>query len=162
MEWGIRAARPHEHQRLTELTLLSKDHWGFGREQIEAWREELTITPAYLAAHTVCCICLGEEIAGYYACIHLNTREVCLDNLFVHPDWIGQGLGARLMDACLKQMHTEGYQRIRLESEPQAVGFYQKFGFRTYGHKASSIPGRNLPLMALAFEREADSPGDSL
>ena len=54
MSVEIRAARPDEAQRLTEIACRSKAHWGYSSAQIEYWREKfLTVTAEYIRAHSV-------------------------------------------------------------------------------------------------------------
>ena len=51
-------AHPSDHALLTQLTLDSKAHRGYGAPQIDAWREELTITAAQ--------ICSGRTASIFY------------------------------------------------------------------------------------------------
>ena len=38
-------AAPYDAEKLTEIALKSKAFWGYSDEQIESWREDLTVTP---------------------------------------------------------------------------------------------------------------------
>lgn len=142
-------AYPSEAAVLTELTLASKNHWGYGMDQIEAWTEELTITEKYIQGNTVYKLTKGKHIIGYYSYFEYQEKEVELDNLFVLPSEIGHGYGRLLLEHFLKMITKEGVKKVRLFSEPKTEAFYQKFGFKTVGKKESSIPNRFLPIMEM-------------
>lgn len=44
IEMKIEKVIVEDAQRLTALTIRSKSHWNYTKEQIESWREELKIT----------------------------------------------------------------------------------------------------------------------
>ncbi|TNE68216.1 MAG: N-acetyltransferase [Bacteroidetes bacterium] len=143
----IRPAKPADAETLTVITRRSKAHWGYSPEQLEDWADELTISPAYIRQHTVFCGLLDENVVAYYS-LHGPEGERCkLENLFVLPEYIGRGLGARLLEHATAQAATLQASILWLESDPHATGFYQKNGFVPVGQKPSSIPGRFLPVM---------------
>ncbi|MBT5099546.1 MAG: GNAT family N-acetyltransferase [Polaribacter sp.] len=41
------------------------------------------------------------------------------------------------------------YNRLKVLSDPNAAGFYKKYGFKVISQKQSSIAGRLLPEMEL-------------
>jgi RimJ/RimL family protein N-acetyltransferase len=56
----------------------------------------------------------------------------------VHPDYRGQGIGARLLTAVLHKTRHVGLERIELEvfaSNTRARHLYEKYGFVVEGHK---------------------------
>lgn len=132
---------------LTELTMRSKAHWGYSGQQMETWREELTITQDYLSKQPAFVLIDGEEIRGYYSFEVISKTKVELDNLFVDPDFIGNGLGKLLISDFLIRMEEMGMEEIVLDADPNAETFYSKYGFQVVGKLGSSIPGRYLPVM---------------
>lgn len=55
---------------------------------------------------------------------------------YVRREWIGQGLAAQLMAACLRQAEQAGCDVIWLdvwEHNPRAIAFYRKWGFEQAG-----------------------------
>ncbi|MGB3777021.1 MAG: GNAT family N-acetyltransferase [Tunicatimonas sp.] len=143
----ITPAHPSDHVALTQLTLDSKAHWGYGAAQIEAWREELTITAEQIATGNVYQLRHYEHIVGYYAYRALADKTVELSNLFVAPTHIGKGVGRTLLHNFLERVATEGFRRITLNADPNAEGFYARHGFAVVGQEPSSIPERCLPVM---------------
>jgi len=90
---------------------------------------------------------LNESIVGYYAYFYTNISIVKLDNLFVHPDYIGKGYGKILFLDFMERVSKEKATKVTLDSEPNAEEFYRKFGFEAVGQLATSIPGRYMPIM---------------
>lgn len=148
----IRDATLVEAPLLTELTLLSKDYWGYGPAQMAKWKEELTITPDYIDKNRVMVLEIeGPGIIGYYSVLQQSNTKWLLDNLFVLPQYIGQGYGRSLLEDCIATAKSSLVQKLTLESEPQAEAFYKQFGFKTISSSPSSIPDRHLPIMELSL-----------
>jgi N-acetylglutamate synthase-like GNAT family acetyltransferase len=57
----------------------------------------------------------------------MSTDLLMITWVAVHPDHRGQGLGTRLLDVCLKEVHRRNKPVLLATSVP---GFYTKCGFR--------------------------------
>jgi ribosomal protein S18 acetylase RimI-like enzyme len=79
-----------------------------------------------------------------YAKLHAGTpdagvtgaKPIELVRLYVLPEGIGQGIGARLMTECLETATRQGFETLWLgvwEHNPRAIGFYRKWGFEEVG-----------------------------
>ena len=145
----IKAANTSDAQQLTTLTLASKSFWGYTSDQIKAWTSDLTITTEYIRNHQVIKLENDLKILGYYSTYEISSTQIKLDNLFIHPSYIGKGLGKMLLKHCIQTAKQKGVLSIELDADPHAESFYQHFGFTTIDQIATSIPGRFLPVMAL-------------
>jgi ribosomal protein S18 acetylase RimI-like enzyme len=86
---------------------------------------------------------IDEKPAGYAKIILDNTepgitaeRPIELSRLYSHQEFLGQGVGQNLMDACFKRARDEGRDVMWLgvwEYNPRAQRFYEKNGFRIVG-----------------------------
>ena len=68
-----------------------------------------------------------------------------LEMLFVAPQYIGQGIGSKLIEYGI-----EKYQINEVtvnEQNPKAVGFYEHLGFKTYKRTATDEQERPYPLL---------------
>lgn len=154
---AIRPARPGEAGALTELVLRSKAHWGYGRDFMGRVRPLLTVTPAMIAKRPVVVLEDGALVAGLYALSDLdegpaagNGATAELDLLFVDPGHLGRGHGQRLFAHACDAARTAGAARLVVESDPNAVGFYERMGMARTGGRASPVEvGRVLPVLAL-------------
>lgn len=60
----------------------------------------------------------------------------------VHPDYRGQGIGERLLAACIAKARTRGITRIELEARSDnqpAIGLYRKLGFVDEARKRNAM-----------------------
>ena len=146
-------AKPHDAKEITALTMRSKEHWNYGKDQIEAWREDLTISSAYIEENQVYTLVENEKLIGFYAYDSLNEFEVQLNFLFVDPIYIGKGYGKKIMQDFLHRMVKSTYKKVKLDADPNAIAFYKRLGFTVTGRKESSLKGRYLPIMELGLDK---------
>src|SRR5262249_48148305 len=108
-------------------------------------RDELTIRPPDLARMRVR-VAADPGIVGFHA-----VAGDSLESMFVAPAAMGHGVGAALFaDACAVA-RAAGIDVLRIESDPNATGFYERRGARRMGDAPSlSISDRVLPLYAIA------------
>ncbi|MBL1224546.1 GNAT family N-acetyltransferase [Enterococcus sp. BWR-S5] len=158
----IRKALPREANLLTILTKRSKQHWGYPENYMDAWAEDLTIHEQYIEMNTVFVFEDEGEILGYVSFIQENKdleigshRFVVsgsLDNLFIEPDYIGQGLGQQLVEFLIAWCVREHATSFYLVADPHAKGFYEKLGFLLVGEQETQIPNRSLPIFLFKGE----------
>lgn len=146
---NITKADNTDADKLTALTIRSKSYWDYGTEQIEKWRNVLTITTEYIENNEVYLLIDNGQLIGYYSFFKESEKAIKLDNLFVDPPFIGKGYGKKLMDDFYLRIKKAGYEKIVLDSDPHAEEFYKKLGFRVVGKLETSIKNRFLPIMEL-------------
>lgn len=134
---------------LTELCIKSKNYWGYGKELIDSWREELTITEEYIQKNKVFKSVENELIIGFYAYSSESETTIKLDFLFIDPDHIRKGIGSSLFNHFLKEIKGKGVTSVVLDADPNAEKFYANLGFKVIGQLPSSIKNRFLPIMEL-------------
>jgi ribosomal protein S18 acetylase RimI-like enzyme len=86
-----------------------------------------------------------------------GERPVELNRIYLETQWIGRGVGARLMDACLEMAAAAGYKVMWLgvwEHNRRAIDFYHKWGFTEVGAHAFVLAGEEMKdiLMERALE----------
>jgi len=145
----IEKANINDNEILTEITKRSKAYWGYSEEQILKWNDNLTISKDYIENNYAFKLLSDNKIIGYYSYIITEKKNVKLDNLFVLPEYIGQGFGKYLINDFLKRMRNEKFEKIILDSEPNAEEFYLKIGFKKIGEFETSIKNRFMPIMEM-------------
>lgn len=145
----IEKAHISDADDLTALTIRSKSHWNYSLEQIELWKDDLTVTESFLLENQVFKLMHNSQLVGYYAFFSLKSAEAKLDSLFVEPDFIGQGYGKVLMNDFLDRVKAQGYKRIVLDADPNVEPFYTHFGFVVIGKLKTAVKNRFLPIMEL-------------
>lgn len=148
----IQKANIEDAPLLTKLTIASKAYWGYSTELMEIWQNDLTITEEDILKNEVYILKNGICSLGYYSILKLDDNSILLDNLFVSPNFIGNGCGKLLISDCIEKAKDNNVKRIILDSDPNAKLFYASFGFVEYNQVNTIIEGRNLPQMELIIE----------
>jgi GNAT superfamily N-acetyltransferase len=147
----IRPAAPSDAEVLTALALAGKGHWGYPEPWLEAWRELLTITPDYLAAHVVSC---AEDatgrVVGFYA-LERDGGRCRLEHLWLAPSLIGCGLGLQLFEHAVQTARALGAAELLIEADPNAEGFYLHMGAQRVGETVSRLTGEERVLPQLRY-----------
>lgn len=72
-----------------------------------------------------------------------------VEMLFLDPRWRGQGIGTRLLDHARE---LRGALTVDVnEHNPQAHGFYRRYGFTDVGRSPLDGQGRPFPLIHMAL-----------
>lgn len=145
----IEEAQKKDAEAFTELTLRSMNYWNYGAEQIEKWRDKLTISSKHINENQIYKLLVAEDLVGFYSYKEEKNYVAKLNYLFVEPKCIGSGYGKTLMNDFLNRLKKEKYEKVVLDSDPNAEKFYQYFGFKTIGKLETSIKDRFLAIMEM-------------
>ena len=70
-----------------------------------------------------------------------------LDDLFVDPDWMRQGIATLLVHDAMAAARRRAIPRIEVTANPHAFAFYDHVGFRPAGEVATTFgPGQRMTL----------------
>jgi len=144
---NIRNAYLHEASYLSDLSVRSKAYWGYSDDFMEACREDLTVSPEYIASSLVFVLEEGDAIKGFMG---LEQEGDCclLKDLFIEPEAIGKGYGRVLWGYLIKAAKDLGVRKVTIHSEPYAENFYLLMGAKRIGEIESTVfQGRKLPLL---------------
>lgn len=153
LEMNIEKTTRKDAQDLTELTIRSKSYWNYGEKQIQAWRDELTITEQYINENQVYKLVCEGSLIGFYAYKAESETDIKLNFLFVEPKYIGKGFGKSLMIDFLNRIGHSEFKRVLVDADPNAEQFYSRLGFRVIGKLKSAIKDRFLPIMELELKQ---------
>lgn len=145
----IEKAIIEDANELTELTILSKSYWDYSEQQIEDWKNDLTITEGYILEKDTFKLINENKIIGYYSFFKTNNSDLKLDNLFVAPIYIGKGIGKKLVIDFFKRILIIEFEKVILDADPNVEKFYLDFGFNVIGKLETSIKNRYLPIMEI-------------
>ncbi|MGG6229300.1 GNAT family N-acetyltransferase [Tenacibaculum sp. SDUM215027] len=144
-------AQTQDANLLTEIALSSKAHWGYSKDQIKKWKNELTVTSKMFNDWNVYKYVIDNKIAGFYILNRANIRTSFLEFLFVSPNFINQGIGSKLLEHAKDYCRRGSCTVLNVLSDPNSESFYLKHGFKVIHKRESSIKGRFLPEMELYF-----------
>ena len=147
----IVSALVSDSEKLTQIALKSKAYWNYSKEQMQYWKEDLTIHPSHFDHWRGSKYVIDNKIIGFYMLNRVNSRTCFLEFLFVEPAYIGKGIGKLLIEHAIESCRKNSCEVLNVLSDPNAENFYAKYGFKVVYQKESSISGRFLPEMELEF-----------
>ncbi len=136
----IRRAGPADDAELREIAFRSKGHWGYEHDRLRRWAAGLDLEREIWIAED------GGATIAWLALLAPEQGVVELDDLWVDEPAIGRGVGGELFRFARQRARELGGGTLRWESEPNAVGFYERMGGETIGTVESSW-GRTLQVM---------------
>jgi GNAT superfamily N-acetyltransferase len=149
----IRRASITDSGELTRVAHESKSHWGYPRRWIELWRDDLTITPEFIAGNEVYLAEEEGEVLGCFGLASGGTGEPLwtLEHFWVRPAAMGRGVGRALFERARELARTAGAARLEIDADPNAEPFYLRMGARRVGEVRAEIEGqpRVRPLLHL-------------
>ncbi len=134
--------------QINGLLLLSKSYWGYDNEFLDCFMKKFGITTGYMMQHVLRLFYVDDCLAGFFN-FGFNAENLFeLDNFFLHPHFIGKGLGRELWEACCQEARKQGKNEFIVWSEPHAEGFYLKMGCEKIGVRLSPMmPNRYPPVL---------------
>lgn len=137
----IRQAAASEARALSALALEAKTHWGYSREAIESWQDELRISPANVASKPTYVGAIDGVVAGFYSLAPSATAWE-LDNLWIAPRFMRRGAGRALLAHALEVAFRGGATSVSVDADPNAEAFYLSCGAIRCGEVPAPIPGQ--------------------
>jgi GNAT superfamily N-acetyltransferase len=138
IDFIIRQARVNEAQVLSSLALISKSHWPYPQSYLDKCVLALSIDADYINNWPVFCAEVSGKNIGFFT-LKTIKNENRLDNLWILPEYIGKGIGSKLVIAAIEEAKKLGWDSFRLAADPYAVGFYEKIGGIVIGKVQSKI-----------------------
>jgi len=152
----LRLATASECGSLSALALRSKAYWGYDPVFLQPCRFELTVDPKAATAGRVVVLVEEETTLGFYALSPGERREEAeISLLFVEPAVIGHGIGRALWEHAVAKARAQGLKRLKVLSDPFALGFYRAVGATLSGKIRSGVrapDGSERCLPVLHFE----------
>lgn len=151
----VRLASPHEAYALWNIRNQAIRHGcreSYAAETIAAW------TPETMPASFPCAVAnnpffVVDDPASHRpaATGFLDLTSGSVEAIFTLPEFLGQGMASRILQAIKEEAIKRGFTQLTLSSTPNACTFYEKNGF-TLIHEAlypSSLAGTSLRCMVM-------------
>ncbi|WP_265131576.1 GNAT family N-acetyltransferase [Chryseobacterium oranimense] len=140
----IRLAKAEDYPKIMEIweSAVTATHDFLAEEDFNYFKQ--AIPGDYLPQLDVYLISEDGEAKGF-ASVAGDTLEM----LFIHDDARGKGYGKKLYE-WMKE--TTGLTKVDVnEQNPQAIGFYEKMGFKRVGRSEKDGSGKNYPLIHMSL-----------
>ena len=150
MTFPIKQARAEHASILTEIAISAKRHWDYPERWIKLWTPSLTISPDYISQNETWMAVVNAMPAGFYS-LQTDDEFLWLDNLWVLPNFMGQGIGTQLFQHALERSKALGASMLKIEADPNAQSFYEKMGAYKVGESRNQVDDqpRILPIMEI-------------
>jgi len=152
MNIWIRRVYPAEAEILSRIAFSAKTHWGYPKHWMELWQPQLTFTPEYFEENESWVVEMSNTPIAFYT-LQDRNGNAWIENLWVLPEYIGQGIGKQLFIHAMELARQRGYKTLQLEADPNAAGFYKKMGMYQIGERVGEVDGqkRILPIMEMSL-----------
>jgi GNAT superfamily N-acetyltransferase len=144
-------AKPEDAEALTEIAHAAKRHWDYPERWIQSWRDILTMRPEFIAANVAYSAIEDGRAVGFYL-LTTESDGLHLDHLWIAPLAMGRGIGRALFEHAVGQARALGHQRLKIEADPNAEGFYTRMGAQRVGEAVTQIDGQRRELPILLYE----------
>ncbi|MBA3652202.1 MAG: GNAT family N-acetyltransferase, partial [Chthoniobacterales bacterium] len=147
-------ANPADDAALSVIARAAKAYWGYPAHWLEEWREELTITPDFIAENETFKAIMNGHVIAFHALLESGATWR-LEHLWVQPERMGEGIGRALFRHAVSRATARGASCLTIESDPHAEAFYRHMGAQRVGLVGSKIDGqlRQLPLLEFDLAR---------
>lgn len=144
MSHHIRLAHSEDYSRIMQVweSAVLATHDFLAEEDFTYFKE--IIPRDYLPNLEVYVIEENENINGFAAATKGN-----LEMLFIHDDLRGKGCGKKLYTFMKEKT---GFTKVDVnEQNPQAIGFYEKMGFRRISRSEKDGSGKNYSIIHMSL-----------
>ena len=141
MKNTVEVPTPHDYIELVtvwEASVRATHHF-LKEEDIQFFKP--LILNEYLKAVSLYCIRDNDgAIQGF-----MGLSPDAIEMLFIHPNFRGKGIGKILTDYALKECNITKVDVN--EQNEQAIGFYEKMGFKVVGRSQTDAMGKPYPIL---------------
>jgi GNAT superfamily N-acetyltransferase len=152
------AAREESLAHINVLIARSKSYWDWSAEYLEKALPMHKLDAAYLRSNYCFEILnVAAELAAF-ASIAVASKRNTLDNLWVRPDLIGQGIGRQTCEHIFEFARTRGWTELWVLPDPPSEQFYKRMGFSDTGERVKSrvVNGPVSSVYRVQLPREID------
>ena len=148
MNYQIDFIRPSEYQEAVDLWEASvrATHHFLKEEDIQFFKP--LILNEYLKIVDLRCIRDNDmKILGF-----LGVADKNIEMLFIHPLTRGKGIGKQLIKYAINEL---GCTKVDVnEDNPEALIFYEHYGFEVIGRSELDPTGRPYPMLHMSLKGE--------
>lgn len=101
------------------------------RESVHWGRMEAEYSNPLLTSYYHIAVYDEDRLIGYVDCVSNGVTDAYIQDLMVHPDYQGKGLGTDLMNRMIAYLKERHIYIISVVFDEELKPFYEKFGFYT-------------------------------
>src|SRR3954470_9825721 len=125
---SIRTAVGDDLDDLTEVFRAASLSNEGDRENLLAHPEFLELSDAAIVEQRLRLAEIDGVTVGFATILRVGS-DMELEDLFVHPDWMRNGIATRLVADVVERSRAAGASRVTVTANPHAMAFYRRAGF---------------------------------
>jgi ribosomal protein S18 acetylase RimI-like enzyme len=135
-------ARDDSLDDINGLIARSKAFWTWPEGYLEQALPLHRVSLAYLRSNPCFEVLDANNRLVAFVSVVVSDARVVLDNLWVMPKLIGNGIGRLACEHVFRSVRERGFTELWVFPDPPAEGFYVKVGFSDTGERVRSrVPG---------------------
>ena len=114
--------------QIAQITALYRGNnwWGAAQDNPELVNAIVVGSHCFILAQE------GDRLVGMGRAISDGASDAYLQDVTVHPDFRGQGIGAELVRRLVERLHADGLRWIGVIAEGDSQPLYAKLGFSVF------------------------------
>jgi ribosomal-protein-alanine N-acetyltransferase len=104
----------------------------------------------------------GRSRVLAFACVWVVDQELKINNIAVHPEWRGRGIGTRLLRFLIGFAARQGCRTLTLEVRPSnevAIRMYRRAGLVEVGRRKQYYSDTREDALVMALDIDPAGPG---
>ncbi|MBQ8638879.1 MAG: GNAT family N-acetyltransferase [Lachnospiraceae bacterium] len=114
----------YQYNEIVSAKALSDLRESVGWNRMENEYESPLMTSFYHIA-----VYENRKLVGYVDCVSNGVTDAYIQDLMVHPDYQGKGIGTDLMNQMIRYLKEKRIYMVSVVFEERLKPFYDKFGF---------------------------------
>jgi GNAT superfamily N-acetyltransferase len=112
---------------LNSIAFLSESYWGHGKDLMEIFKKEYSLTQEYLRNNKVFNMILDGNIIGFFA-FNMSQEIPELEYFYLKPEYIGKGYGRKLWKEAIEFCKNNKIKVFVFVAGAEVKNYYLKMG----------------------------------
>lgn len=135
-------------QDLSDVAIRSKRHWGYSKEAMELWNQNLTMTEEFLDSHTVIKATLEDDIVGFFALeeIQPTTR---IAQYWIDTPYMRRGYGSAMFKYLKSFLKQKDVEKATIVLDPHGLAFFERHGAKVLNRIEHKVKNKFLLIVEI-------------
>lgn len=144
-------ATVEDAEELSNVAIRSKRHWGYSKEAMDLWNQNLTITEEFINTHTVIKATLEDEIVGFFALEEIKpvTR---LAHYWLDTPYMRRGYGTAMYNFMVDYLKKQNVQKATIVMDPNGYPFFEKKGAKILEKIELKVKNKYLYIIEIPIQ----------
>lgn len=135
-------------EELSGVAVRSKRHWGYSKEAMELWNQNLTITEDFINTHTVIKATLEDDTVGFFALEEIQpvTR---ITHYWIDTPFMRKGYGTGMYNYMVDFLRQNKVEKATIVLDPNGFSFFEKKGAKVLEQIEHKVKNKFLYIVEI-------------